>query len=131
MALLNGSVTFKVPGSQISLAFSGITKLISQTELDLCVIEGIGSLFVTVLARGRDGFLPLGFVDYKYGNVVINIHDFSAPSFRMTYAKVVPTLRGIALFASLYGYHEMAFEVFDGKSGRIGTGDLGQIIPGE
>lgn len=68
-------------------------------------------------------------VDYKYGNVVINVYDFSAPAFRMTYASVVATLRGIALFTSLYGYCGMAFEVYDHKWGHVGTGDLGPIIP--
>lgn len=87
------------------------------------------SLFGTVLVKGTDGFLPLNSVDYKYGNLVINVYDFSAPSLRMTYASVVLTLRGIALFASLYGYYGMSFEVYQGETGHVGTGDFGPIIP--
>ncbi|KAF6240839.1 hypothetical protein HO173_000631 [Letharia columbiana] len=126
---LNNTIIFYIPGTQTSLVFSRFTKVISQTELDLCVIEGIGYLFGAVLAKGGDGFLPLNRVEYKYGNVVINVHDFAAPSFRMTYASVVSTLRGIALFTSMYGYFGMAFEVYDGKKGHVGTGDFGGIIP--
>ena len=128
-ALLNNSMTFNIPGTQTSLTFSKFSKLTSQTELDLCVIEGIGSLFGTVLAKGKDGFLPLNSVEYKYGNVVINMYDFSAPAFRMTYATVVTALRGIALFTSIYGYYGMAFEVYDGIKGHVGTGDFGSILP--
>lgn len=128
-ALLNVSITFHVPDTQISLIFSGFSNLISQTELELCVIEGLGVLFGRVLAKGKDGFLPLNSVDYKYGNVVINVYDFSAPAFRMTYASVVSTLRGIALFTSFYGYYEMGFEIYNDGTGHVGTGDFGLIIP--
>lgn len=89
----------------------------------------MGILFDKVLAKGKDGFLPLSAVDYKYGNVVINVYDFSAPAFRMTYASVVSTLRGIALFTSLYGYYEMGFEVYEDERGHVGTGDFGPIVP--
>ena len=128
--MLSGIITFRIPDSQISLTFSKFSHLISQTELDICVIEGIGSLFRTVLAKGKDGSLPLNLVNYKYGNIVVNVHSFSPPALQMTYASVVSTLRGIALFTSLYGYYGMAFEVYDGGKGHVGTGDLGPIIPG-
>ena len=129
VALLNNSITFNIPSTQTSLVFSKFSELISQTELDLCVIEGIGFLFGTVLAKGKDGFLPLNSVEYKYGNVVINMYDFSAPAFRMTYASVVSVLRGIALFTSIYGYYGMTFEVYDRTKGHVGTGEFGSIIP--
>ncbi|CAD6587495.1 MAG: hypothetical protein ASARMPRED_003164 [Alectoria sarmentosa] len=128
-ALLNASITFNIPGTEINLIFSRFANVISQTELELCIIEGIASLFGAVLVRGKDGFLPLNSVDYKYGNLVINVYDFSSPSFRMTYASVVSTLRGIALFTSLYGYYGMSFEVYQGRTGHVGTGDFGPIIP--
>lgn len=128
VTLLNG-ITFRVPGTQISLILSKFGRLISQVELDLCIIEGIASIFATTLAKGKDGPLPLSAVDYKYGNVVINVHDFSAPAFSMTYASVVSTLRGIALFSSLHGYRGTVFDVYDGKNGHVGTGDWGPIIP--
>lgn len=129
VTLPTNGITFKVPGTQISLVLSKFAQLISQAELDLCVIEAIASIFTTTLAKGKDGPLPLNSVDYKYGNVVINVHDFSAPAFSMTYASVVATLRGIALFSSLHGYRGMVFDVYDGKIGHVGTGDWGPIIP--
>lgn len=92
------------------------------------MIEGIGSLFDKVLANGKDGFLPFNTVDYRYGNVVINVYDFSAPSLRMTYASVVLTLRGIALFTSMHGYYGMTFDVYN-ETSHIGIGDFGSIIP--
>lgn len=61
--------------------------------------------------------------------MVINVEDFSSPVFRLTYGILVSTLRGIALFASLHGYVEMRFDVFDGKWGHVGTGEIGEIIP--
>ena len=102
--------------------------LISQTELDLCVIEGMVVLFDQVLAQGKDGFLLRNAVEYKYGNTVINVYDFMPPSLRMTYASVVSTLRGIALFTSLYGYHATTFDVYDSVR-HVGSGDFGLIIP--
>lgn len=129
VALLNNTITFNIPDTQISLILSKVSDLVSQTELDLCIIEGISSILGTVLSKGKDGFLPLNSVQYKYGNVVINAHDFSSPAFRMTYAMVASALRGIALFTSLYGYYAMVFEVYDQKEGHVGAGDFGLIIP--
>ena len=128
--LLNDTVFFKIPGTQTSLIFSRFSKVISQSELDLCIIEGIVSNFNTVLAKGKDGFLPLNSAEFKYGNVVINMDDFSAPSFRMSYASVITTLRGIALFTSMHGYYAMSFDVYEGKKGHVGTGEFGPIVPG-
>lgn len=103
--------------------------MISQSELDLCIIEGIVSNFDKVLAKGKDGVLPLNSAEYKYGNVVVIVDDFSPPAFRMSYASVITTLRGIALFTSQYGYYAMDFDVYQGKVGRVGTGQFGAIIP--
>ena len=126
----DNTITFLVPETKIRLVFSKFSSLVSQVELDLCVIEGISSIFGKILIKGRDATLPLGSVDYKYGNVVINVYDFSPPSFRMTYASVVSTLRGIALFTSLFGYYGMTFEVYNGDTGHVGAGDFGAIVSG-
>ena len=103
--------------------------MVSQSELNLCIIEGIASNFNNVLAKGKDGFLPLNSAEYKYGNVVINMDDFAAPTFRMTYNSVVTTLRGIALFTSMHGYYGMSFDVYEGRKGHVGTGEFGPILP--
>ena len=129
---LNGTVdiiTFLVPGTKIKLVFSKYSALVSQVELDLCVIEGISSIFDKILIKGKDATLPLGSVDYKYGNVVINVYDFSAPAFAMTYASVASTLRGVALFTSLFGYYGMTFDVYNVEKGHVGSGEFGMIIP--
>ena len=111
------------------LIFSRFSKVVSQSELDLCIIEGIVSSFDKVLAKGKDDVLPLNSVQYKYGNVVVTVDDFSPPSFRMSYASVITTLRGIALFTSMHGYYAMSFDVYQGKDGHVGTGQFGAIIP--
>ena len=124
------ALTFPVPGTNIKLVFSKYSKLVSQNELDLCVIEGISSIFDKILQKGKDGTLPLGSVEYKYGNVVINVYDFSPPAFAMTYASVASTLRGVALFTSLFGYYGMTFDVYNVEKGHVGTGEFGMILPG-
>ena len=126
---LDNTITFPVPGTKINLVFSKYSKLISQGELDLCVIEGISSIFDKILIKGKDATLPLGSVEYKYGNIVINVYDFSPPTFAMTYASVATTLRGIALFTSLFGYYGMTFDVVKVDKGHIGIGDFGMVIP--
>lgn len=123
------TINFLVPGTKIKLVFSTHSALVSQVELDLCVIEAISNIFNKVLIRGKDTALPLNSVDYKYGNVVINVYDFSPPAFGMTYASVVTTLRGVALFASLFGYYGGTFEVFNGDKGHVGLGEFGLIVP--
>ena len=126
---LNNPLSFYVPGTKIKLVFSKYSGLVSQSELDLCVIEGISSILDKILIKGKDYPLPLNRVEFKYGNVVINVYDFSAPAFAMTYASVASTLRGVALFTSLFGYYGMTFDVWSGDKGHVGTGELGLIIP--
>ena len=118
-----------MPGTPISIILSEFHGLLSQVELDLCIIEGSATIFEKVVARGSDGFLPLNSWSAKYGNVVINFEDFCPPSFRMRYSVLVTALRAIALFASQYGYHGMQVEVWNNSWGHVGTGDLGSIIP--
>ena len=125
----DGTINFLVPGTKIKLVFSTYSALVSQVELDLCVVEAISNIFDKVLIRGKDTTLPLNSVDFKYGNVVINVYDFSPPAFAMTYASVVTTLRGVALFTSLFGYYGVTFEVYNGDEGHVGSGELGLIIP--
>ena len=120
-------VILTVPGTKTSIHFNKYGNLLHQGELDLCIIEALGSIFATTVMRGKDGFLPLHMKMYRYGDVVIHVEDFSSPTFRMTYGILVSTLRGIALFASLYGFVEMKIDIYDGKWGHVGTGELGEI----
>ena len=121
--------SFNIPGTRIDLMLSNFHGLLNQSELDLCVIEGFGDIFGKVIAKGSDAELPLNMWSSKYGNVVINLYDFSPPAFHMTYGSVATTLRGIALFASQHGYVQMQFDVFDSKVDHLGTGEVGQILP--
>ena len=125
----DGTINFLVPGTKIKLVFSKYSALVSQVELDLCVVEAISNIFNKVLIRGKDTTLPLNSVDFKYGNVVINVYDFSPPAFGMTYASVVTTLRGVALFTSLFGYYGVTFEIYNGDKGHVGSGEFGLILP--
>lgn len=120
---------FPIPETQTTIIFTDWSGLLSSSEMDLCIIEGINKLFKSVLAEGKDSYLPLRRVEYRYGNVAIEIHDFSTPAYRMTYSGVVATLRGLALFASQHGYYGSTFDVYDGKQGHVGTGELRPIIP--
>lgn len=120
---------FAVPGTPISLMLSKFHGLLSQGELDLCIIEGLGSIFESVVAKGTDGGLPLHTWSSEWANNIINIDDFHPPDFVMTYGYLVTVLRGIALFTSQHGYVEMDFHVYLDNEGYIGAGNLGQIIP--
>ena len=114
----------------MSLILTNFHGLLNQAEVDLCVIEGIASLFDIAVKEGSDGFLPLRKWSVKYGNTIINIEDHQPPSYRMTYRTIVTALRYIALFASQYGYVDMQFEVWDKYDGHVGDGEIGEIIPG-
>ena len=126
---LTNEIRFLVPGTQTRLIFSDPGPLLSQTEHQLCVIEALGSIFATVVAKRADGFLPRYSVAYRYGNVVIELHDYSPPDFRLTYGIVVSTLRGLAFYASLYGYFSTNLDIYDGHWGHVGVGSSGLIIP--
>lgn len=120
---------FSVPGTLIKLHLSRFHGLLNQGELDLCIIEGLSKIFETVVAQGSDGDLPSHTWSTRWVNIIINIEDAQPPELTMTYGYLVSTLRGVALFASLYGYVEMDVEVYHDTIGYIGIGYLGQIIP--
>ncbi|KAL8824968.1 MAG: hypothetical protein Q9191_004697 [Dirinaria sp. TL-2023a] len=126
--------SFRVPGTKTTLTFSDWGSLLSQTETDLCVVEGLGAAFASVVASKKDGFLPRNKFVQKYGNVEIMVQDYSQPAFRMTYGVVTNMLRGIALFMSMYGYYEMGVSVYDSSYGHVGAGGIKQaskIVPAD
>ena len=117
-------MTFKVPGTKTTLTFSDFGKLLSQTETDLCVIEGLGATFAGVVEAKKDGFLPKNRFTQKYGEVEVMVQDYSQPAFRMTYGTVTNMLRGIALFMSIHGYFEVGISVYDTAYGHVGAGNV-------
>lgn len=124
--------SFRVPGTKTTLTFSDWGKLLSQTEADLCVVEGLGAAFAAVVASKKDSFLPQNKFVQKYGDVEVSVQDYSQPAFRMTYGIVTNMLRGIALFMSMYGYYEMGVTVYDAAVGHVGAGSIKQasrIVP--
>ena len=121
-------MSFHVPGTKTTLTFSDWGKLLSQTEADLCVVEGLGAAFAAVVASKRDGFLPRNKFVQKYGSVEVSVQDYSQPAFRMTYGIVTNMLRGIALFMSIHGYFEMGVSVFDAGVGHVGAGSISQAL---
>lgn len=120
---------FSVPGTLIKLHLSSFHGLLNQGELDLCIIEGLSKIFETVVATGSDGGLPLHYWTTRWVNIIFTVEDVHPPAFAMTYGYLVSTLRGVALFASQYGYVEMDIEVYHDTKGYVGIGNLGQIIP--
>lgn len=117
-------IRISVPGTATSVDFIAYKSLLYQSDTDLCIIEALANLFATVVREGKDGFLPLHTYLQSYGEVVIQISDWAPPAQRLTYGIVVSALRGVAVFASLYGYYEVDFEVYDGSWGHVGKGTM-------
>ena len=117
-------MSFKVPGTKTTLTFSNFGKLLSRTETDLCVIEGLSATVAAVIEAKKDGFLPKNRFTQTYGEVEVMVQDYSQPAFRMTYGTVTNMLRGIALFMSIHGYFEVGISVYDTSYGHVGAGSV-------
>ncbi|KAG7009607.1 hypothetical protein G7Y79_00002g007220 [Physcia stellaris] len=118
----HGSIDLHVPGTKTTLTFSEYGALLSQTELDLCVIEGLAHAMATVMSLKRDSVLPRSKFTQKYGEVEISVQDSGQFALRLTYGTVANMLRGVALFMSLYGWYEVVVGVMDDGMGQIGVG---------
>ena len=108
----NKPIPLVVPGTRTTVPFSNYGALISQTELDLCLIEGLSAILSTISSplhtkTSEDSFLPTHKFKQSYGKVEVLLQDYSAPAFRMTYKVVADVLRGVGLFMSLYGWFEV------------------------
>ncbi|KAL8672490.1 MAG: hypothetical protein Q9168_003061 [Polycauliona sp. 1 TL-2023] len=116
-------IKFNVPNTDTIITFSGWGKLGYQTDLHLCLLEGMGDLAHTALRsdKGDKGIIG-GKFRKSYGQAIVNLESYSPPAFRLTISVVVDTLRGLGLFMSLYGYHEFKLDIHHKKLGHVGTG---------
>ena len=113
------------------LTFSNYGGLMSQTELDLCLIEGLSAILSTISSsstKTEESYLPTHKFKQSYGKVEVLLQDYSAPAFRMTYKVVADVLRGVGLFMSLYGWFEVRVEVFVKDTGYVGVGRVGKAM---
>lgn len=102
-----------MPGTATTLSFSDYHRLLSRTELDLCVIEGLGALFGVIVAAHEDRpLLPTGFTQ-QYGEVQIMVRPVRRLWARVNHALVVNVLRGIAIWVSQYYCVEVTIAVYD------------------
>lgn len=117
------TITFKVPDTETSLIFKRIgPNTLYQTDLSLCLLEGMNDLFALAIKNKGDGPITGNKFEKSYGQAGLLIQSYSPPAFRMTTAVSVDTLRAIGLFSSIYGYYEVTFDVQHRKLGHVGVG---------
>lgn len=121
----SASITLRVPGSDVSLVFRNYGKLIYQTDISLCLLEGMSDLFAAAAKNKGDGPIANDRFSKSYGEAKLAMNSYSPPAFRITYGQVVNTMRGIGLFMSLYGYFEVDFDIQSSKDGHVGIGSVG------
>ncbi|KAL9600804.1 MAG: hypothetical protein Q9219_002942 [cf. Caloplaca sp. 3 TL-2023] len=119
------SISFPVPESDITVNFRSYGRLIYQTDISLCLLEGISDLFRDAVKYKGDGGLIGNKFSKEYGASHVVINSYSPPAFRMTRAHTVNTLRGIAFFQSMRGYFQVDFDVYSRKDGHVGVGTVG------
>ncbi|KAI4092749.1 MAG: hypothetical protein LQ348_001881 [Seirophora lacunosa] len=100
----------KVPNSDISLTFSNYGALLYQTDVSLCLLEGMSDLFAMAVRQKGNGFF----------------NSNSAPAFRLKAGHAVNALRGLGLFMSMYGYYGVDFDIFSDQDGHVGVGLVGK-----
>lgn len=114
----------RVPGSDISITFRNYRRLIYQTDVSLCLLEGCSDLFAAAVKNRRDGLISSNKFDKAYGRVHVAMSSYSPPAFRLTYGHCVNVLRGIGFFMSLYGYFQVDFDIVSGRDGYVGIGSV-------
>ncbi|KAL8808220.1 MAG: hypothetical protein Q9182_000284 [Xanthomendoza sp. 2 TL-2023] len=116
-------IKFRVPNTETIITFKdfGPARLY-QTDLSLCVLEGMNDLFTFALKKKGDGLITGDRFETKYGQTGVLIKSYSPPAFSLTTAVAFDALRAISLFSSLYGYYEVEFEVYHRKLGHVGVG---------
>ncbi|KAL8839379.1 MAG: hypothetical protein Q9170_001773 [Blastenia crenularia] len=121
----SSDITFRVPGSDVSLTFRNYGKKLYQTDISLCLLEGMSDQFVAAVKNKGDGYLATNKFSKSYGDAIVVMNSYSPPAYRMTYGQSVTVLRGLGLFMSLYGYFGVDFDVYSRKAGHVGIGMIG------
>ncbi|KAL8735041.1 MAG: hypothetical protein Q9181_002979 [Wetmoreana brouardii] len=115
-------IIFRVPDTETTIYFSNYGKLLSQTEVSLCLLEGMSDLFAAAVRNKGDSGLTSDKFQKNYGKATVEMQSYHAPAFRLTTGVTVNILRGIGLFTSLYGYYQVDLDIYDGKTGHVGIG---------
>lgn len=116
----------KVPNSDISLTFSKYGALLYQTDVSLCLLEGMSDLFAMAVRQKGNGFFISNRFSKSYGQANVAMTSYSAPAFRLKAGHAVNALRGLGLFMSMYGYFEVDFDIFSAQDGHVGVGLVGK-----
>lgn len=120
-----GKIIFRVPGTDTIIHFSNFGKLLYQTDVSLCLLEGMSDLFALAVRNKGDDGLVLDKFKKSYGQVQFEVQSYHPPDFKMNTSTTVNVLRGIGLFTSLYGYYQFGLDIYDGKTKHVG---IGQVI---
>ncbi|KAL8948501.1 MAG: hypothetical protein Q9222_005320 [Ikaeria aurantiellina] len=99
-------------------------KLMYQTDIGLCLLEGMSGLFDLAVIKKEDALLTQDKFFKRYGQASVTVASYSPPAFRIKAGGTVNALRGIGLFMSLYGYFETDFDVYSRRLGHIGAGSV-------
>ncbi|KAL8680297.1 MAG: hypothetical protein Q9186_003479 [Xanthomendoza sp. 1 TL-2023] len=119
----SGDIRFKVPQTETTVTFTDRgPRRLYQTDLSLCLLEGMNKLFASAIKNRGDGLIAGDQFETNYGQARVLIRSFSPPTFSMTTAVGFDVLRAIGLFSSLYGYYEVKFDVYHQKLGHAGVG---------
>ncbi|KAL8764703.1 MAG: hypothetical protein Q9209_007926 [Squamulea sp. 1 TL-2023] len=120
--ITSGSIRFNVPNTATTITFANWAKLLYQTDISLCLLEGMSDLATLAIRNKGDGRITGNRFRKSYGKATVSMESYSPPSFALTTGVLVDTLRGIGLFMSLYGYYEMDFDIYNKHLGHVGIG---------
>ncbi|KAL8703484.1 MAG: hypothetical protein Q9201_003327 [Fulgogasparrea decipioides] len=120
----NNKIIFRVPGTDTTIHLSNYGKLLSQTEVSLCLLEGMSDLFAAAVKNKGDGSLTSDKFQKSYGKATVEVQSYHPPVFRLTTGVGVDILRGIGLFMSLYGWFQVNLDIYDRTTGHIGVGQV-------
>lgn len=115
----------RVPNSDITLTFRNYGQLLYQTDVSLCLLEGVSDLFTLAVKAKGDGYIATDKFSKHYGGADVDMHAYSPPTQRLKTSQAVQVLRGIGFFMSLYGYFQVDIEIFSGRDGHVGIAWVG------
>ena len=95
-----------------------------QTDVSLCLLEGMGDVSRLAIKNKGDGLVAGNKFRAQYGKAIVSLESYSPPGFRLTIGVLADTLRGLGLVLSLYGYQEVDFDIFHQRLGHVGIGIL-------
>lgn len=112
----------RVPGSDVSMTFTNYGALLYQTDVSLCLLEGMSDLFAMAVRQKGNGYFHSNKFSKSYGQANVAMASYSPPAFKLKASHAVNALRGLGLFMSLYGYFGVDFDIFSAEDGYVGVG---------